>query len=113
MQRAPVLSDEALALSDVEVTILLQPEHADQADRHFRAVSAGLRYMGLWHGRYPYATLTVVDPRWGSGAGGMECPTLITAGPRIDPDPRGFTPEGVTVHEFCHQFFYGLVGSNE
>jgi len=113
VKAAAALSDAELELRDVEVTLLLQPEHADQADRHFRAVFESLSWMGIWFGRYPYPTLTVVDPRWGSGASGMEYPTLITAGSRVDPSSREFTPEGVTVHEFCHQFFYGLIGSNE
>ena len=34
---------------------------------------------------YPYATLTIVDPPWGArGAGGMEYPTLITAGTSLE-----------------------------
>jgi hypothetical protein len=113
VRAATELPLEELRLRDVDVTILLQPEHADQADRHFRAVVEGLRWYGLWYGRYPYATLTVVDPRYGSGAGGMEYPTLFTAGTRVDPTPRAFTPESVTIHEFGHQHFYGLLGSNE
>ena len=67
-------------LDDVEITLLLQPEHASQAERHFRAVKAALSLMGRVLGAYPYATLTVVDPPWGAhAAGGMEYPTLITA----------------------------------
>jgi len=63
------------------VTVLLQPEHAAQAERHVRAAKAGIKWFGLWFGRYPYPTLTVVDPAFGaSGSGGMEYPTFITAG---------------------------------
>lgn len=107
------LPPEELRLSNVEITLLLQPEHANQADRHFKAATESLLWYGIWYGRYPYETLTVVDPRHGSGSGGMEYPTLITAGTRIRPTPGTFTPEGVTVHEFGHQHFYGLIGSNE
>jgi hypothetical protein len=43
----------------------------------------------------------------------MEYPTLFTAGSRWLA-PRGVTtPEGVTVHECGHQFWYALVGNNE
>ena len=43
----------------------------------------------------------------------MEYPTLFTAGTRWLA-PRGVTtPEGVTVHEAGHQFWYGIVGNNE
>ena len=45
----------------------------------------------------------------------MEYPTLITAGPRWLHRRRGDLkrPEEVTVHEAGHQFWYGLVGTNE
>jgi hypothetical protein len=103
-----------LDLPPVEVTLLLQPEHADQEQRHRVAVENALSLMGLWFGPYPYPTLTVVDPdHRGSRAGGMEYPTFITAGTRLEPGDRELTPEGVVVHEFGHQVFYGLLASNE
>jgi hypothetical protein len=65
-------------------------------------------------GAYPYETLTIVDPPWGGRpAGGMEYPTLITGGTSISAPLSVQSPEGVTVHEFGHQFFYGLLASNE
>jgi len=106
--------EDEVRLSDVEVTLLLQPEHAGQTERYFRAVFNALKYYGLWYGRYPYETLTVVDPsNAGRFCGGMEYPTLFTAGTRWWPARYAFSPEGVTVHEFGHQFWYGLVGNNE
>jgi hypothetical protein len=100
-------------LPPVDMRLLLQPEHAGQADRHFAATRAALRYYGEWYGPYPYGHVTIVDPAWQSGAGGMEYPTLFTAGTRWWA-PRAVTqPEGVTVHEAGHQFWYGLVGNNE
>lgn len=99
---------------DVAVTVLLQPEHASQADRHFDATCTSLFFYGLWYGPYPYEHVTVVDPAHGAGAaGGMEYPTLFTAGTRLNTWPRMLSPEGVTVHECGHQFWYGLVGNNE
>jgi hypothetical protein len=105
---------ETIRLSDVEVTLLIQPEHRRQIDRHFRAVFNGIRYFGYWYGRYPYRTLTVVDPAYGgSGAGGMEYPTLITAGTAVFAPSRRLSPDSVTIHEYGHQHWYGLVASNE
>jgi hypothetical protein len=105
---------DSLHLPRVEVTLLLQPEHADQEERHARAVSHALAYMSLWFGAYPYPTLTVVDPdHRAPDTGGMEYPTLITAGTDFVLPARGWDPEFVIVHEFGHQFFYGLVGTNE
>ncbi len=105
---------EAIRLGDVEVTLLIQPEHRHQIDRHFRAVFNGIRYFGYWYGRYPYRTLTVVDPAYGGdGAGGMEYPTLITAGTAVIAPSRRLSPDNVTIHEYGHQHWYGLVANNE
>jgi hypothetical protein len=100
-------------LPDVSMRLLLQPEHAGQADRHFEATRAALKYYGEWFGPYPYGHVTVVDPAWQSGAGGMEYPTLFTAGTRWLAPRRVAQPEGVTVHEAGHQFWYGIVATNE
>jgi hypothetical protein len=43
----------------------------------------------------------------------MEYPTLFTAGTRWLAPENGGSPEGVTVHEAGHQFWYGIVGNNE
>lgn len=100
-------------LPAVEMRLLLQPEHAEQEDRHFDATAAALRYYGEWYGAYPYPQLTIVDPAWRSGFDGMEYPTIFTAGSRWLA-PRGTSePEGVTVHEAGHQFWFGLVSSHE
>ncbi len=101
-------------IGDVEIQLFLQPEHLGQADRHFRAVKAGLEGYGRLLGPYPYPTLTVVDPPWGArGAGGMEYPTFITVGTSLFAPSSIQSPEEVAVHEFGHQYFYGLLASNE
>ena len=109
---------DEVRLSDVEITLLMQPEHMPQAERLMGAAMAGIKHYGLWYGRYPYRTLTVVDPAPGaSGSGGMEYPTFITAGTSFAlnrwPFDRIRLPEMVTIHEFGHQFWYLLVGNNE
>jgi hypothetical protein len=97
----------------VHMRLLLQPEHEHLADRHFTAAAAALKYYGEWYGAYPYPTLTIVDPPWQSRSGGMEYPTLFTAGTRWL-SPRGSNdPEYVVVHEAGHQFWYGIVANNE
>ncbi|HEY3202948.1 MAG TPA: M1 family metallopeptidase [Thermoanaerobaculia bacterium] len=101
-------------LHDVQLILLLQPEHASQAQRYFRAAKAALSGYGRILGPYPYPTLTIVDPPWGArGAGGMEYPMLITCGTSWSAPKSVQRPEGVTVHEAGHQFFYGLLASNE
>jgi hypothetical protein len=98
---------------NVTLLLLLQPDHRAVKERYFRAAKEGLAHYGEWFVPYPYPTLTIVDPPWGSGAGGMEYPTLFTAGARWLSPKDVLSPEGLTVHEFGHQIFYGLLASNE
>jgi hypothetical protein len=93
--------------------LLYQPEHRGQVARHFRATEAALRYYGNWFGEYAYGHITVIDPAWGSGAGGMEYPTLFTCGTRYFNPEGGGSPEGVTVHEAGHQFWFAMVENGE
>jgi hypothetical protein len=110
---------DEVRLKDVEIRLLLQPGHEPQTARHFVAAKLALKWYGLWYGAYPYPTLTLVDPTPGAGgASGVEYPTLFFCGTSY---LYNFWPgkglmhetEIVTVHEFGHQFWYGLVGSNE
>ena len=106
--------DIDVTLRDVDVTVLIHPERKDQVIRHFEATCAALFFYGLWFGEYPYQHVTVVDPAWGArGAGGMEYPTLFTCGTSLLNTEEMHSPEGVTIHECGHQFWYGLVGNNE
>jgi hypothetical protein len=100
-------------LPPVEMRLLLRPEHASQAERHFDGARIALKLYGEWFGAYPYGHLTIVDPAYQSGASGMEYPTLITAGTRWLAPAHTEDPEDVVIHETGHQFFYGMVGSNE
>jgi hypothetical protein len=102
-----------VGLRDVDVSVLIHPERASQAHRHFEATCAALFFYGLWWGGYPYEHVTCVDPAFGSAAGGMEYPTLFTAGTQLFTTRDMHSPEGVTVHECGHQFWYGLVGNDE
>ncbi|MFQ5743954.1 MAG: hypothetical protein ACE5HV_10245 [Acidobacteriota bacterium] len=104
---------EEPGLQAVDITLLLQPEHERYRDRYLNATKHALHYFGSWYGTYPYEVLTVVDPQPGSTAGGMEYPTLFTGGAGYHNPDWLLSPEGVTVHEFGHQFWYGLVGNNE
>jgi len=104
---------EHSTLPPVQLRLLLQKEHTRQADRHFEAARAALKYNGEWFGAYPYGHLTIVDPVWQSNTDGMEYPTLITAGTSWLMPDRAEDPEDVTVHEAGHQFWYGIVATNE
>lgn len=107
------LSLEEVKLPDVKMTLLIAPEHERQIERHFRALRAAIKYYGLWYGPYPYETVTMVDPPYRTGSGGMEYPTLFTAGTQVLTSKDILSPEGVIVHEFGHGYWYGLVANNE
>jgi hypothetical protein len=97
----------------VDVRLLLQPEHVHLAARYLEATKIALRTYGTWSAPYPYRQITVVDPAWGSASGGMEYPTLFTGGASMLAPEALQSPEGVTIHEAGHQFWYGLVANNE
>ncbi|WP_339322893.1 M1 family metallopeptidase [Paenibacillus sp. FSL W8-0194] len=97
----------------VRIKLYLDPAHKDLKQRYFFAAKAALKYFSKWYGRYPYSTLSiVVPPESGNGAGGMEYPTLITAFGAKDDSP-GYDLERTVIHEIGHQYFYGMLASNE
>ncbi|HKQ71676.1 MAG TPA: M1 family metallopeptidase, partial [Polyangiaceae bacterium] len=98
----------------VEIRVLFPPGYEAVADREMATAVFGLRYFGQRYGPYPYAVLTIVHPPAGAEeAGGMEYPTLITTGGAWYSPPFVHDIEAVTIHEFGHQYFYGLVASDE
>jgi hypothetical protein len=100
-------------MGPVNLRFLMQPAHWSQAERHERIIRETLDRFEKWYGPYPYKTLTVVDPEPDSAAGGMEYPTFIT-GDTSWFMPQGlYLPELVLEHEFGHQYWYGMVATNE
>jgi hypothetical protein len=98
----------------VEIRALFPPGYAAVADREIATVSFALKYFGEHYGRYPYPVLTLVHPPETAGeAGGMEYPTLITCGGAWYDPPFFHDVEAITIHEFGHQYFYGLVATDE
>jgi hypothetical protein len=100
----------------VKIHLLMSPGHMASAPRYIKALKGTLTLFDKWYGPYSYDRITVVDPpHGGEAAGGMEYPTLITAG--TAPDlliPKGLLePEIVVEHEFGHQYWYAMVATNE
>ena len=102
-----------LSLTPVKVTLLLQPEHLNQAERHWDTIKKLIKFFGLRFGRYPYKTFTLVDTPQNAGGGGMEYPTLVTTDTRWLWSENTKDLEGLIAHEFAHQYWYGLVANNE
>ncbi|MEK4344977.1 M1 family metallopeptidase [Paenibacillus sp. FSL P4-0184] len=110
------VAEEAFSTPEVpgvRIKVYLDPLHKDLKERYLQAAKAALTYFSKWYGPYPYSTLSIiVPPKEGNGAGGMEYPTLITAFGATDSSPDT-SLERTVVHEIGHQYFYGMVASNE
>lgn len=97
----------------IKIKLYLDPKHAHLKARYLAAAKKSLTRYSEWYGTYPYSTLSiVVPPKDGNGAGGMEYPTLVTAWGAEEENP-GLDLERVVVHEIGHQYWYGMVASNE
>ncbi|WP_052339529.1 M1 family metallopeptidase [Gorillibacterium massiliense] len=106
-------SFSAPQIPGVKIKLYLDPAHKDLKNRYLLAAKKALTRYSEWYGAYPYSTLSiVVPPAGGNGAGGMEYPTLITAWAADDKQPS-LELERVIVHEIGHQWWYGMVASNE
>ncbi|MCU0286419.1 MAG: M1 family metallopeptidase [Acidobacteria bacterium] len=99
---------------EIQIEILLSPGHTNVLDRYIHSLKYALHFLAQHIYPYPYQKITVVDPPFkGIRSAGMEYPTLITAGYiRLIPDAVKY-PEIVTIHEFLHQYWYGIIGSDE
>lgn len=65
-------------------------------------------YGSKWVGEYPFNNVTAVDGAM-PGTGGMEYPTITLIGEVIGEDNLEMT----IAHEVGHNWFYGMLGSNE
>ncbi len=71
-------------------------------------INDGTYYYSLWNGDYPYNNVTAIDGTISAG-GGMEYPTITVIGNARSKEEL----EVVIVHEVGHNWFYGILGSNE
>jgi Peptidase family M1 domain len=98
----------------VNIHLLMSPGNMRSAPRYLQALKGTLTLYDKWIGPYPYDRITVVDPPHGAiNAGGMEYPTLITADTFWKMPKGALFPELVVEHEFGHQYWYGMVATNE
>ena len=100
-------------MGPVKMQILMQPAHWNQVERHERILRQTLDRFERWYGPYPYKTITLVDPEPDSAAFGMEYPTFIVGGTNWWVPEGILFPELVIEHEFGHQYWYGMVATNE
>lgn len=101
----------------VDVRVIYPEEYEASAKPVLQATIDSLDYFSKTLGAYPYETVTAIVPPYNaSEAGGMEYPTFFTAGGYAEVEPDTTTQymlDFVTIHEFGHGYFYGLLASNE
>jgi hypothetical protein len=100
---------------DVAIRFLYNPGEEEDVEAQVQSLRYGLDFFQEKFGKYPYPNITFLNPPKGAeGSGGMEYPTFFTAGiiSRV-PNEIKFRHEVVTIHEFGHQIFYGILGTNE
>ncbi|TCV94854.1 hypothetical protein EC912_103343 [Luteibacter rhizovicinus] len=102
---------------EVKVRVIYPAEYTSNAKPVMKASTDSLTYFSQTLGPYPYKTVTaVIPPLNASEAGGMEYPTFFTADSYDSVKPgtlNEYMLDFVTIHEFGHGYFYGLLATNE
>lgn len=80
--------------------VLFTNKQAERWIKGLQDVNDALTYYSQWVGEYPYSAATAVDGALSAGSG-MEYPMVTVT----EPD--------AIVHEVGHNWFYGILGSNE
>ena len=92
----------------VDTWALFVPQNASQWQHAIEYLNDATYYYSLWNGNYPYSHVTAVDGTISAG-GGMEYPNVTVIGNSSTKEEL----EIVIVHEVGHNWFYGILGSNE
>lgn len=100
----------------VEVRVYARKEQAAFAKRHLEAGIGAIEKFSAMFVPYPWPIMSIIDPPLEAalGAGGMEYPTFVTTfGDSALVRPGIRLPEYTTVHEIGHNWFQGILASNE
>lgn len=84
------------------------PQNANLWRNSIEYINDATFYYSKWNGDYPYNQVTAVDGTISAG-GGMEYPNVTVIGNCSSASEL----EIVIVHEVGHNWFYGILGSNE
>ncbi len=99
------------SMGPVRIHVLALAAHPHAGERYMKILQQSMAEFDQRYGPYPYKMLTLIDPEPGSEMEGMEYPTLITGGTSwFEPT---YETEVTAEHEFGHQYWYGMVASNE
>jgi hypothetical protein len=87
---------------------MFTPQNASLWEKSIEYLHDATYYYSLWNGDYPYTQVTAVDGTISAG-GGMEYPNVTVIGNARNEKEL----ETVIMHEVGHNWFYGILGSNE
>jgi len=113
--KTPFVGKAKVEDGEVEVRVYARKEQEAFARRHLQAAIGAVEKFSAHFIPYPWPILTVIDPPLeAAGAAAMEYPTLVTTfGDSVFSRPGIRVPEYVTIHEVGHQWFQGMLASNE
>jgi hypothetical protein len=96
----------------IEVKCVALPEHEYYARQMVQWVCEALPVYTHWFGPYPYPQFTIAESYFGWN--GNECAGLVMIDERVFgmPHAAGNFVEYLISHEFCHQWWYNVVGTN-
>jgi len=98
---------------DVNLRLLYFPDHKSLVDDYFTSIETALEHFGIWYLPYPYPQITIIDVPWGTKTCSMEYPTLITINSPWNAVRDSRDLHWTIIHEFAHQYWYGMLASNE
>jgi len=108
-KRYHVLKGEVkLESKNVTSWALFTNSEAKLWERSIEYINDATKYFSKWVGEYPYNHVTAVDGTISAG-GGMEYPNITVIGRSGDSKSL----ETVIIHEVGHNWYYGILGSNE
>ena len=84
---------------------------SDEAKKSLDYAKQALRNYETMFGAYPYAQMTVAETDFFSG--GMEYPNFVMIDDTLYQKGNELILEYVIAHELAHQWWYGIVGSNQ
>lgn len=97
----------------IELNIFIPSEYNYRVPRIVNILENSFKFYNEWIGPYLYSSFSCVFPTWNTAQGevGMEYPQLILCGTKHLERPLFL--EYVIAHELGHQYFYGLIASDE
>ncbi len=93
----------------IDVYAYYNPSGKKYWTNSIRYIKAAIKTKSEWLGEYPYPVVSVVEKPGISDAGGMEYPTITLISKTMDEKTLDF----LINHEVGHNWFYGILASNE